>query len=102
METMDAAFFVPAHTEPCEDIAPLARLNIEKTLEVADRLVTLCREPQTFEQALTAMLRQYGLRLNIEQYVLVGSTLRSYLAWLKDTGKLQFIFEDERMLWVRA
>lgn len=102
VETMNAACFVPAHTEPCEDIAPLARLNIEKTLEVADRLLTLCQEPKTFEQVLQAMMRQYGLRLNIEQYVLVGSTLRSYLAWLKDTGKLQFIFEDERMLWVRV
>ena len=25
--------------------------------------------------------------MNFEQYVLVGSTARSYLSWLKDTGK---------------
>ena len=37
--------------------------------------------------------------MNFEQYVLVGSTVRSYLAWLKDAGKLSVNFEDNRMLW---
>lgn len=32
--------------------------------------------------------------MNFEQYVLVGSIVRSYLAWLKDTGRLNTIFED--------
>ena len=34
------------------------------------------------------------------QYALVGSTVRSYLAWLKDTGKLDVCYEDSRMLWL--
>jgi hypothetical protein len=37
--------------------------------------------------------------MNYEQYVLVGSTVRSYLAWLKDQGELDARFEDSRMLW---
>ena len=37
--------------------------------------------------------------MNFEQYVLVGSTLRSYLAWLKDGGKPDVIFEDNLLLW---
>ena len=39
--------------------------------------------------------------MNFEQYVLVGSTVRSYLAWLKDAGRLDVSFEENRMLWSR-
>ena len=37
--------------------------------------------------------------MNFEQYVLVGSTVRSYLAWLRDAGRLDFLFDGGRMLW---
>ena len=40
--------------------------------------------------------------MTFEQYVLVGSTVKSYLAWLKDTGRLTALFEDNRLLWRRA
>ena len=39
--------------------------------------------------------------MNFEQYVLVGSTVRSYLAWLKDTGKVTAFFEHNLLLWER-
>lgn len=39
--------------------------------------------------------------MNFEQYVLVGSTVKSYLSWLKDTGKLTVQFADNRLLWQR-
>jgi hypothetical protein len=40
--------------------------------------------------------------MNFEQYVLVGSTVRSYLAWLKDTGRLGGLFENNMLLWQRV
>ena len=40
--------------------------------------------------------------MNFEQYVLVGSTVRSYLSWLEDTGKLSAEFQDSMLLWKKA
>ena len=37
-----------------------------------------------------------------KRQVLVGSTVRSYLAWLKDTGRLGSLFENNMLLWQRA
>ena len=48
------------------------------------------------------MFTEYGLGMNFEQYVLVGSTVRSYLAWLLDQGRLAAVFEDNRLLWRRV
>ena len=102
VKTMQAAAFVPAHAEVTEDIAPLAQYNIDKVLEIADHMVDLCAEPAIFEELLKKLFDDYGLALTFEQYVLVGSTVKSYLAWLKDTGRLTVLFEDNRLLWRRV
>ncbi len=99
VKAMKAALFVPAHAEPTEDIAPLAQYNIDKVQEIANRIVQICREPIGFEAVLRRLFLDYGLVMNFEQYALVGSTVRSYLAWLKDTGRLEALFEDAQLLW---
>ena len=102
VKTMQAAAFVPAHAEVTEDIAPLAQYNIDKVHEIAGHMVALCAEPVIFEELLKKLFDDYGLTLTFEQYVLVGSTVKSYLAWLKDTGRLAVLFEDNRLLWRRV
>ena len=99
---MEARLFVPSHAAPTEDISPLAQLNIDKVKEIADKIVALCAEPRCFEAILQQLFRDYSLTMNFEQYVLVGSTLRSYLAWLRDTGRLEPVFEDAMLLWARV
>ena len=102
VKVMQAAAFVPAHAEVTENITPLAQYNIDKVHEIADHMVALCAEPVIFEELLKKLFDDYGLTLTFEQYVLVGSTVKSYLAWLKDTGRLTALFEDNRLLWRRA
>lgn len=52
-----------------------------------------------FEALLPKLFADYGLTMTFEQYVLVGSTVKSYLSWLKDTGKLIARFDDNHLLW---
>lgn len=96
---LEAEMFIPSHCEPADDIAPLAQYNIDKTLEVAERIRGMCSGPSTFEEILAKVFDAYSLKMSIEQYVLVGSTVRSYLAWMKDDGRMDYSFEDNRMLW---
>lgn len=102
VKTLCARAFVPAHAAVTEDIAPLAQYNIDKVLEIADIITGLCRTPQTFESVLQQLFRRFDLVMDFEQYALVGSTVRSYLAWGKDTGRLQVVFDDHRLLWQQA
>ena len=99
VKTMQARVFVPSHAAVTEDIAELAQVNIDQVLEIADRIVTLCADSLCFEVLLQKLFREYGLMMNFEQYVLVGSTVRSYLSWLKDTGRITAVFEDSMLLW---
>lgn len=99
VKTMQAKMFVPAHAEETENIAPLAQANIDKVLETADKILDICGTPHTFENLLQRLFTEYGLQMNFEQYALVGSTVRSYLSWLKDAGRIDVQFTDNEMLW---
>lgn len=102
VKAMQAALFIPAHAAPAEDIAPLAQANIDKVNEIAERIVSLCAEPLCFEAVLQRLFAAYGLDMTWEQYVLVGSTVRSYLSWLCDTGRVEAVFENNFLLWRKA
>ncbi len=101
VKSMEAKLFIPAHAEAAENIVPLAQYNIDKVWEIAEAVTGLCAQPLTFEVILQKLFARYGLTMTFEQYALVGSTVRSYLAWLKDTGKLSARFEDNLLLWER-
>ncbi len=99
VEQMEAAFFVPAHAEASGDVKELVQFNRAKVHEIAGRILEICGEPAGFERILQKLFEQYRLVMNFEQYALVGSTVRSYLAWLRDQGRLAVEFEDNLLLW---
>jgi len=101
VKSLEAKMFVPSHVTAMQDISELAQYNIDKVNEIAKKIISLCNEPICFEIILQKLFTEYNLSMNFEQYVLVGSTVRSYLAWLKDTDKLNVIFENNMMLWVK-
>ena len=101
VKAMEAKWFVPAHAEVSEDVSALAQYNIDKVLEIAEKITGICQGPLCFEAILQRLFSAYGLTMNFQQYVLVGSTIRSYLAWLKDGGRLEALFEDNMLLWRR-
>ena len=96
---MEAKQFIPAHAAPTEDIAPLAQYNIDTVREIAERIVKLCSEPIGFEALLQMLFAHYALTMNFEQYALVGSTVKSYLTWLLEAGRVEALFDDNRLLW---
>lgn len=102
VEEMKAAFFVPAHAQASSDIKELVQYNKSKVLLIADRICDALDLPITFEVLLQRIFQQYQLTMNYEQYVLVGSTIRSFLSWLKDNKKISAIIKDNQLLWQRV
>ncbi len=101
VKAMWAKLFVPAHADATEEIADLAQYNIDAVTQIADKIVGICGQPLCFEHILQRLFSEYNLTMTFEQYVLVGSTVRSYLSWLKDTGRMNAVFENNMLLWQR-
>lgn len=102
VKALKAKLFVPAHAPATEDIKELTDYNIKKVHEIMEKLLSICGEPIGFEQILQRLFFDYNLNMTFEQYVLVGSTVRSYLSFLKDNGRLEAAFENNMLLWRRV
>ncbi len=102
VKTLTGKIFIPSHAAASEEIAGLAQYNIDKVYEIAEKILELCREPVCFEILLQRLFHEYSLNMNFEQYVLVGSTVRSYLSWLKDAGRAEAEFDHNMLLWKSA
>ena len=98
---MNAKVFIPSHAPAAEDISGLAELNIRKVTEIAGRIEKICAQPSSFETVLKGLFEELGFKMTFEQYVLTGSTVRSYLAWLKDKGRIEAFFDKNLLLWKR-
>lgn len=99
LKTLEAKDFIPAHAPVTESIAELAQINIDAINGVKARVLDLCREEKAFEEILKGIFDSYNLTMSAQQYVLIGSTLRSYLSSLYSQGLVSFRFAENRMVW---
>ena len=99
LKTLNGKMYIPSHSEATSDISALIELNKHKIQEVMDKIYNICAKEITFEEILKYIFDEYNLIMNVNQYVLVGSTIKSYLAYLADENKVNYEFKNNRMLW---
>lgn len=99
IEQLEGKLYIPSHAEATDNINFLVKLNRDKIFEIIDKIIEICSEKICFEEILKELFDFYGLKMDFNQYVLVGSTVRSYLSYLHDENRLECIFEDNRLLW---
>lgn len=99
LSTLKGDLFIPSHVEASRDISKLIDINRNKVKEIIDLICSICEEQKTFEEILKLVFDKYSLSMNMNQYVLVGSTIKSYLAYLYDEGVITYYFIDNKMFW---
>lgn len=99
LETLKGKLYIPSHCEATENISKLIELNRNKVQEIISKIYNICKEEKTFEQILKNIFDEYNLNMDTNQYVLVGSTIKSYLSYLFDENKLTYEFKENQMLW---
>lgn len=102
VEQFQGKLCIPAHAEPTEDIVSLVKVNRDKSLEILDKLLEICKMSKNFELVLKEVFEAFDLTMDYGQYVLVGSTIRSYLSYLLDKGQMEAYVEDNLLLWKTA
>lgn len=99
VEQLDGNLFIPAHAEATKDIKSIVKVNRDKVNEIADKLLEICKKAVCFEDILKGIFDAYGLTMDLNQYVLAGSTVRSYLSYLHDKGSMDISFSNNKLLW---
>lgn len=99
VKKLKADWFVPSHADATEDISALCDYNIRNVNEIADTICNICSKQLCFEEILKRLFDFYKLTMNFQQYVLVGSTVRSFLSYLKNQGRVSAEFCNNMLLW---
>jgi len=99
LKTLKGSLYIPSHCLATNDISNLIELNKNKILEIIDKIYNICENEMSFEEILKYIFDEYNLIMNANQYVLVGSTIRSYLSYLYDENKIKNEFKENKMLW---
>lgn len=97
--SLQADVFLPSHGQPQVDLTNLIELNRNKIVEIMGKIEGFCTEPCTTDEILQKVCQTYDVTLNVNQYVLLSSTIRSYLSYLYEEGRVECLYEDYRMLW---
>ncbi len=93
---MKAAFFVPAHNAPVEDIKELAEYNIEKLKEKKSLVFELC-EGKGFDELFALVMEKEGLNLKTPQYCMYAVMVRNFLQALIEDDVIHTVFENNIM-----
>ncbi len=94
---LEADVFVPSHCEICENMTEICEINKKNVMSISEKIVSFLETPNTFENLISFLFDEYHLVMTNEQYVLIGSTVKSYLSYLKDMSVVESYFEDNRM-----
>ncbi len=99
LKSLNAAWYAPSHAVLTTDITALIAANIRKIQEILERIVSWCQPAAMFEELLARLCQTYNITLNANQYVLVGSTLKSCLTYLTDQGQIIPQFTEGTLRW---
>lgn len=100
LKNLNGKMYVPAHAEATTDLTNLIEVNINKVNEIKSNIISLCNKTN-FEEILREVFTMYNLKMDFNQYVLVGSTVKSYLSYLLEQGLVEVVFEDNKLLWLK-
>lgn len=99
LKVLEADYYIPSHCELHTDINELININIDTVNEIVETVYNICDTGKIFEDILQEVCIHYNVKLNITQYVLLGSTVKAYLTYLYHNERLSIDFQDGRMTW---
>ena len=99
LNNLKATLFIPSHCEATKNIDSLIEINRNKVNEIVETIYGFCENEITFEEILKCIFDKYSLIMNTNQYVLIGSTIKSYLSYLYDENKISYEFKNNKMFW---
>lgn len=102
IRVLDARYYVPSHGKIETDIKALVDKNLTTVDDIEGVILTILESETPFDVILQKTAATFAIELDIAQYALVGSTVRSFLTYLENEGKITRAFTDNILYWRRT
>lgn len=97
---LQGRWFVPSHAPHTQDISLLIDANEGRIARTLDAILMSCGDDgASFDVILERVCSTTGIDLDMNQYVLVGSAIRSMLSYLVDAGQVEPRLVAGTVLW---
>ena len=94
LKSFNGNYIVPSHSYVTKNITDLVNINLEQINQIIELILDKLSIQKTLEQLVKEIFDYYNLRISNNKYLLVTSTIRSYLAYLYSLKKIETKFEN--------
>lgn len=107
LETLDKVkefkgnLYIPSHGEVEKDIGEIADMNKENVMQIAAKIMDICHDYKGFDDIVKGMYERLSIHARVASHAMLASTVKSYLSYLMDSGKMEYKFIDNIMKWKR-
>ena len=100
LKTLKGRLFVPSHTEPVEDIVPLADANRHYILAAIEWIRSNCGAPRSVDELTATFFTHWDKKPLSDTWTVTAATVRSMLTYLHDRGEVEIVFVNNIMKWL--
>lgn len=99
LSTFNYKKYILSHGEISDDISSLIIKNKNVIENIKNDILDICKEKQTYEEILKKIFEYYNLNMNITQYYLIGTTIKSFITYLTNNNLLDLEIENNKLFY---
>lgn len=100
VESLDGKIVVPSHSEVTTNIKPVVEFNRENIYSIMNILLDYLKEEHNCVECTSYIFDYYKLKITYNKYMLILSTVRSYLSYLSNSKRIKNYFKDNRLVFI--
>ncbi len=100
VESLQGKMVVPSHSQATTNIKPVVDFNRITMYEIMDVILDYLKEEHNCTECCSHIFDHYGLRITYNKYLLILSTVRSYLSYLSNSKRIKNYFKDNRIVFI--
>ena len=100
VESLDGKMVVPSHSQATTNIKKVVEFNRKNMYEIMDVLLDYLHEEHNCTECTSHIFDYYNLRITYNKYMLILSTVRSYLSYLSNNKRIRNYFKDNRLVFI--
>ena len=100
VESLDGKMVVPSHNPATTNIKPVVEFNRNQMFKIIDILLDFLKEEHNCTECCSHIFDYFNLRISYNKYMLILSTVRSYLSYLSNSKRIRNYFKNNRLVFI--
>ena len=100
VESLDGKMVVPSHNPATYNIKPVVEFNRNNVNKIIDILLNYLKEEHNCTECASYIFDLFNLKITYNKYMIILSTIRSYLSYLSNQKRIKNYFKDNRIVFI--